>query len=116
DGVVGLISITNDAEKQFILFSKSARSDYFAQLLNEIADKVPVRRTRLSTDEKFQYINHRERIIFSIQIDLPNPELNESVAESVASDLNAMILNKAITTISTGFTNDLDNRYGFVPL
>ncbi|RIB21034.1 hypothetical protein C2G38_1137494 [Gigaspora rosea] len=116
--IVGLASITNDAKSKFLSFSRSERSSYFAQLLNKTAEKVPVRRTRLSTDEKFQYINYgksNEQIIFSIKIDLPI-DLNDNTADSVVSDLNTMIIKKQITNFSTGITNDLDNSFGFVIL
>ncbi|KAF0511346.1 hypothetical protein F8M41_018264 [Gigaspora margarita] len=113
--IIGLASITNDAKSKFLSFSKSKRSNFFDQLLNEIAEKTPVRRERLSTDEKFQYINHGERIIFSIKIELPI-DLNENTADSVLSDLNNLIIRKQITRFSIGNTNDLDNNFGFVIL
>ncbi|KAF0467607.1 hypothetical protein F8M41_025973 [Gigaspora margarita] len=115
--IVGLASITNDAKSKFLSFSRSERSYYFAQLLNEIAEKVPIRSERLSTDDKFQYINYGkpdEQIIFSINVNLPNS--NESTVDSMVSDINTMIFYKRITPFSTGLTNGLDESYGFIIL
>ncbi|RIB22658.1 hypothetical protein C2G38_964091 [Gigaspora rosea] len=109
--VVGLVGITKYAMESFL---HSSRSDYFTELLNEIAIKVPVRRTRLSTNEKFQYINYGkpdEQIIFSINVNLP--DLYENNVDSVVSDIDTMIKYKRITTFFTNRTNDLDENYGF---
>ncbi|CAG8543360.1 2227_t:CDS:2, partial [Dentiscutata heterogama] len=112
--IVGTVGLTKDAMKNFLSFSKSDRSNYFAQLLNEVAEKIPVRRERLTTNEKFQHINHGQQIIFSIKVDLPSSDSNENTADSVVSDLNTMLIYKQATTFLNGITNDLDNIYGFV--
>ncbi|CAG8502927.1 17379_t:CDS:2, partial [Dentiscutata heterogama] len=114
--IVGTVGLTNDAMKKFTSFSTLGRSNYFAQLLNKTADQIPVQRERLTTDEKFQYINNGQQIIFSIKVNLPLPDSNESTADGVAADLITMLKNKEVTTFSNDITNDLDDGYGFVPM
>ncbi|RIB25464.1 hypothetical protein C2G38_2067364 [Gigaspora rosea] len=111
--IIGLVGLKTEVIKKFLSLPK--RSEYFKILLNEIANKVPVRRERLRTNEKFQVINFgqpNEQIIFSIHVN-PSTSRNENSAQSVVSDLSTMIINKGITTFSTGIVDDLDQNYGF---
>ncbi|CAG8771669.1 23368_t:CDS:2, partial [Racocetra persica] len=108
--------IKKDAKEKFLSLSNHDRSKYFMNLLNEIADKVPVRRSRLSTNERFQYINYgkpEEQIIFSIKINVKSQDLDENTVDSVVLDIYTMITYKQITTFFNGLTNDLDASYGF---
>ncbi|CAG8670578.1 1045_t:CDS:2, partial [Dentiscutata heterogama] len=113
--IIGTVGLTYDAIPKFTSFSRSDRSNYFRNLLNDIADKLPIRRERLATDKKFQYNNYGQ-IIFSIEINLPSPDLNENTVDSVAADLSTMLLNNKVTAFRTGITGDLDGTYGFVIL
>ncbi|CAG8439354.1 1378_t:CDS:2 [Dentiscutata heterogama] len=111
--IVGSVGLQPEEIKKFL--SLPDRSKYFDALLSDIASKVPVRRERLITNGKFQYINFgqpTEQIIFSIQVN-PSYSSDESSAQAVVSDLNTMINHKSSTTFSTGFTDDLDQFYGF---
>ncbi|RIB17609.1 hypothetical protein C2G38_1416109 [Gigaspora rosea] len=102
-----LVLLTVDGSHNFT--SKTNRTAYFDNLLNELAFKVPVRRERLSSDYKFQNFNDSGQILISISIDLP---INEN-ENTVLSDLNNMIKYKNITTFFSGTTNDLDEKFGF---
>ncbi|RIB30880.1 hypothetical protein C2G38_2136149 [Gigaspora rosea] len=112
--ILGIVALSTEASKKFL--SLHDRSEYFKTLLDEIANKTPVRRDRLSTNKKFQYINYglpNAQIIFSIRVSSPNSN-DENTVLGVLSDINTMILYKQVTTFSTGyFTNDLDQYYGF---
>ncbi|CAG8700704.1 8295_t:CDS:2, partial [Cetraspora pellucida] len=111
--ITGSLSLTSNGLENF--FSYPNQSEYFKNLLNEISIKLPVRRDRLSTNEKFQYINYgtsNVQIIFSIRIN-PRNSTTENTAQSVVSDLQTMIIYKEITSFSNNLTNDLDDNYGF---
>ncbi|CAG8628027.1 4643_t:CDS:2, partial [Dentiscutata heterogama] len=107
----GLAVLTIDASNNFSIIDQSK---YIDALLDEIADKVPVRRERLSSDKKFQPFDEFGQIAISIRIDLPNN--TENTVPGVFSNLNKMILYKNITTFCTGMTNDLNSTFGFRPV
>ncbi|CAG8513975.1 7987_t:CDS:2, partial [Cetraspora pellucida] len=111
--ITGSLSLTNNGLENFLSYPN--QSEYFKNLLNEISIKLPVRRDRLSTNEKFQYINYgtsNVQIIFSIRINSRN-STTENTAQAVVSDLQTMIIYKEITSFSNNLTNDLDENYGF---
>ncbi|CAG8468274.1 17254_t:CDS:10 [Cetraspora pellucida] len=116
NAIVGLVGITKDAKEKFLSLSSYDRSKYFMDLLNEISIKVPIRRSRLSTNKRFQHNDYgkpEEQIIFSIKIDVKSPDSDENTVDSVVSDIYNMITYKEITTFSNGLTNDLDKNFGF---
>ncbi|RIB02290.1 hypothetical protein C2G38_895072 [Gigaspora rosea] len=105
---MGLVRLTQEASKNF-LAPENNQSAYIENLLNDIAIKVPINRSRLSSNFKPQKL-FQDKIIIPISIDAANNE-NERNASELASDLAYMILFKNITTISSGVTNDLDPNY-----
>ncbi|RIB26735.1 hypothetical protein C2G38_2138160 [Gigaspora rosea] len=112
--VTGSVSLTSNGTENFLSYPN--RSEYFKNLLDEISVKLPVRRDRLSTNEKFQYINYgtsNAQIIFSIRVNSQNSS-TETPAQKVVSDLETMIIYKETTTFSNNLTNDFDNNYGFI--
>ncbi|CAG8680319.1 10861_t:CDS:2, partial [Dentiscutata heterogama] len=111
----GLAVLTIDASKKFLALSRTNQSAYFDKLLDELVYKIPVRRERLSSDEKFQNFDEFGQIVISIRIDLPINE-NENTVPGVFSNLNSMILHKNITIFSAGVTNDLNSTLGFRPV
>ncbi|CAG8690227.1 24142_t:CDS:2, partial [Racocetra persica] len=112
--VTGSVSLTSDRVEYFLSYPN--RSEYFKNLLDEISVKLPVRRDRLSTNEKYQYISYgtsNVQIIFSIRVNSRNSS-TESTAQDVVSGLKTMIAYKEVTTFSNNLTNDLDDHYGFI--
>ncbi|RIB27229.1 hypothetical protein C2G38_50685 [Gigaspora rosea] len=109
----GLTVFTVDASKKFSTLSTTEKSKYIDTLLDEFADKVPIRRERLSW-EIFQPFEFGQ-IAISVRIDLPinKTENTENTVPGVISNLNTMILYKRITNFSTSVTNDLDSTLGF---
>ncbi|CAG8516218.1 16547_t:CDS:10 [Acaulospora morrowiae] len=115
--VTGILRLNPEASQRFQRFSSAQRNDFFSTLLKEISEMVPVRLARLSSDNKYQVVNSgtpSEQIMISIDIALPKDSDEEGVPK-VKDDLNTMIKNKYITSISTGSaTSGLDENYGFV--
>ncbi|KAF0432008.1 hypothetical protein F8M41_005346 [Gigaspora margarita] len=112
--ITGSVSLTSNGTENFL--SHPNRSEYFKNLLDEISVKLPVRRDRLSTNEKFQYINYgtsNPQIIFSIRVNSQNSS-TETPTQKVVSDLETMIIYKETTTFSNNLTNDFDDTYGFI--
>ncbi|CAG8769844.1 28186_t:CDS:2, partial [Racocetra persica] len=110
----GLAVLTMDASKKFLKSSGTDQSAYFDILLDDLAYKVPVSRERLSSNKNFQ--NFDGQIFISIHIELPIDGRTENTVPGVFSNLNSMILNKEITTFSTGVTNELNSTFGFRPI
>ncbi|CAG8511464.1 10522_t:CDS:2, partial [Dentiscutata heterogama] len=109
ESIMGSVRLTIDASKRFIKHNN--QSAYIDTLLNELADKVPIRRSRLSAKNNFQEVFNGQ-IAIPIRIEMANNEVERSSSD-VFSDLNSMIIYKNITTFSSGVTNDLDQDYGF---
>ncbi|CAG8702134.1 13296_t:CDS:2, partial [Dentiscutata heterogama] len=106
----GLVYLTLNASKSFLPYNQSI---YINTLLNELSDKAPIRRSRLSSNNYTKLIHGH--IVISIHIDVRNNE-NERTVSEVFSDLSNMIVYKNITTFSSSVTNDLDQYYGFIPI
>ncbi|KAF0504106.1 hypothetical protein F8M41_019642 [Gigaspora margarita] len=107
DAIMGSIRLTTDASKSFLKCNQSA---YIDTLLDEFADKVPIHRSRLSTNYRFEVFNGQIAIPIRICVARNKTERSSS---KLFSDLNNMIAYKNITTFSSGMTNDLDQDYGF---
>ncbi|KAF0433388.1 hypothetical protein F8M41_005073 [Gigaspora margarita] len=109
--IMGLVRLTQAASKKFSVFknNQSACNAYINKLLDDIAKKVPINRSRLSSNHKIQKL-YQDQIVIPISINTANNE-NEKTAAELASDFAYMILSKNITTISSGVTNDLDQDY-----
>ncbi|KAF0526265.1 hypothetical protein F8M41_014098 [Gigaspora margarita] len=101
----GLARLTQEASKSFSILQNN-QSAYIVSLLDEIAKKVPINRSRLSSNNKIQKSN-QDQIIIQISIGASN-DYTEKTAVNLASNLISMIMFKNITTISLGLTNDLD--------
>ncbi|KAF0526266.1 hypothetical protein F8M41_014099 [Gigaspora margarita] len=108
--ILGLLRLTQEASKRFTALQNN-QSAYINSLLNDIAKKVPINRSRLSSNNRIQRL-YKDQIVIPIRIDAATHE-NERNASELASDLAMMISFKNITTISFGLTNDLDQNYEF---
>ncbi|KAF0433386.1 hypothetical protein F8M41_005072 [Gigaspora margarita] len=106
--IMGLLYLTQEASKKFLV-PENNQTAYIQSLLNEIAEKVPINRSRLSSNNKPLNL-FQDQIVIPIRIGAETHE-NEKNASELASDLAYMILFKNITTISSGVTNDLDQDY-----
>ncbi|KAF0541532.1 hypothetical protein F8M41_005302 [Gigaspora margarita] len=104
------VALTVDASKRFLNSSLTNKPAYFDALLNELANKVPIKRKRLSSDEKFQNFGN-DQIVISFRIGPPSNA--ENTAQQVHSNLNHMLKNNKINNFLSGATNDLDSTYGF---
>ncbi|CAG8594959.1 5786_t:CDS:2, partial [Dentiscutata heterogama] len=111
--IIGSVRLTTEASKKFSNFSKHDQSTYIDNLLNELADKVPIDRSSLRSDNRFHNVLY-DQIVILIHIYIENNEIKKTASE-VFSDLNTMIIYKSITTFSLGVTNELDQDYGFQP-
>ncbi|RIB22741.1 hypothetical protein C2G38_2033335 [Gigaspora rosea] len=109
--LMGLVRLTQEASKNFSAFknNQSAYIAYIDRLLDDIAKKVPINRSRLNSINKPPKL-FQDQIIIPISIDAATHE-NERNASELASDLAYMIMFKNITSISSGVTNDLDQDY-----
>ncbi|KAF0537646.1 hypothetical protein F8M41_008312 [Gigaspora margarita] len=112
--ITGSVRLTKDVSKQFHSLLKNNQSEYIDNLLDELANKLPINRSCLRSDSKFHNEFYDQIVIF-IRIDLRYNEIKRITSE-VSSDLNNMIIYKNITTFSLGVTNDLDQGYGFKPM
>ncbi|CAG8485861.1 17508_t:CDS:2 [Acaulospora colombiana] len=114
--ISGTLYLTPKATIRFLGLSRPERSAYFSNLISELANMVPVRSSRLSSNGNYQHIKNGtplEQIFISIYVHKPMNSTERSVS-GVFSDLDTMIRNKKITSISIGsITNDLDKNFGF---
>ncbi|CAG8456938.1 15442_t:CDS:2 [Acaulospora colombiana] len=120
DAVSGTLYLTANATSTFLRLNKSEKSTYISELLGEISIMVPVRLSRLSSNGNYQHINAEtpsEQIFISVYVNKPKNNRNERNVSGVFADLNFMIKNKQVTSISYGSkTNDLDPNFGFRPV
>ncbi|KAF0501470.1 hypothetical protein F8M41_020001 [Gigaspora margarita] len=113
NAITGSVRLTRDATKQYSALFKNNQSAYIDNLLNELAEKVPINRSCLKSDNRFHNVSY-DQVVILISIDIRNNEIKR-IASETSSDLNIMIIYKNITTFSFGITNDLDQDYGFKP-
>ncbi|CAG8705014.1 5444_t:CDS:2, partial [Dentiscutata heterogama] len=111
--IMGSVRLTKAASKQFLALHKNKQLERIDNLLNELAKKVPINRSCLSSDNRF-YNAFYDQIVILIRININNNKIKRTASE-VFSDINTMITYKNITTFSLNVTNDLDNDYGFQP-
>ncbi|CAG8563046.1 184_t:CDS:2 [Acaulospora colombiana] len=113
EAAFGTLCLVPDATEKFNSLSSLEKSEYIDGLLTQLSDALPVRRARLTSNKRFQFINSSDQIIVALRINMTiNNE--EITVPGVVSNLNDMIINKKITTISLGnYTRDLDPAYGF---
>ncbi|KAF0526278.1 hypothetical protein F8M41_014109 [Gigaspora margarita] len=111
--IVGIVRLTQEASKRFSALqnNQTAYIAYIDNLLSDIAKKVPINRSRLSSNNNAQKL-YQDQILIPISIGASNDYTEKTVAE-LASDLAYMIEFKNITTISFDVANDLDESYGF---
>ncbi|KAF0532032.1 hypothetical protein F8M41_011541 [Gigaspora margarita] len=109
NAIEGSVRLTQKASKKFLALETN-KSAYIDNLFNELADKVPINRSCLRSDNKFQVLY--DQIFIFIRIVIGNNEIKRTASE-IFSDLNTMIIYKNITAFSFGVTNDLDQDYGF---
>ncbi|CAG8615365.1 10352_t:CDS:2, partial [Scutellospora calospora] len=116
EAAICLAYLTTNATQRFQATVAANATGYFDSLLQEISDKLPVRRERLTVpDGSYQYVQNGPdiRVQFSIRVNMTNKKSPENSVPGVVSDLDNMITYKSITTFSSGLTNDLDQTYGF---
>ncbi|RIB12798.1 hypothetical protein C2G38_1784840 [Gigaspora rosea] len=78
--IMGLVRLTQEASKRF-LAPENNQSAYIDSLLNDIAKKVPVNRSRLSSDNRPQKL-FQDQIVIPISIGVANHE-NERNASKI---------------------------------
>ncbi|KAF0541543.1 hypothetical protein F8M41_005314 [Gigaspora margarita] len=69
------VALTINASKRFLNSSLTNKSAYFDNLLDELANKIPVKRDRLSSDQKFQNFGNGQ-IVISFRIGPSNKAEN----------------------------------------
>ncbi|RIB28423.1 hypothetical protein C2G38_2157943 [Gigaspora rosea] len=106
----GLVRLTQGASLKFLDFQTN-QSAYIDSLLNELAKKVPINRSRLSSNNQFQNVASYQ-IIIPIIVYAANNEFERSSLE-LSFDLSILITSKNMNAFSFGVTNDLDQNYGF---
>ncbi|CAG8668162.1 8532_t:CDS:2, partial [Ambispora leptoticha] len=110
DGQSGLIRLTPEASMTFKSLLKNSSSIY-EDVLNELANAIPISRERLEINKKYQIVG--DQILLRITI-LPSKDNSEISIKQVMSNLNTLIAYKDITSISRyNYTNWLDSSFGF---
>ncbi|KAF0501473.1 hypothetical protein F8M41_020002 [Gigaspora margarita] len=116
NAIMGSVRLTQSASKSFLALSKHNQSTYINNLLNELAEKVPINISYLRSDNGFNKITCYQ-IVIPIRIDVDSTNYKtKRTASEYSSDLHYMITYKNITTFTLGITNDLDQDYGFKPM
>ncbi|RIB12647.1 hypothetical protein C2G38_2200047 [Gigaspora rosea] len=111
--IMGSVRFTQEASEKFKELETN-KSAYIDNLLKELADKVPINRSCIKSDNRYRSLNNKIAIL--IRIDTRNIETKKRTASEISSDLNTMIIYKNITAFSLGITNVLDQNYGFQPI
>ncbi|CAB4495910.1 unnamed protein product [Rhizophagus irregularis] len=113
----GLLRLTPDGTKYFDRLSQKNRSDFFNNLLNDLAKAIPVPRSRLTSDEKTQLdlsVNEKQYLI-SIGVEETRVDNDYLSVETVFNNINTMVKSKDLTLINDGQASKyLDQSYGFI--
>jgi hypothetical protein len=113
----GLLRLTPDGTKYFDRLSQKNRSDFFNNLLNDLAKAIPVPRSRLTSDEKTQLdlsVNEKQYLI-SIGVEETKVDNDYLSVETVFNNINTMVKSKDLTLINDGQASKyLDQSYGFI--
>ncbi|CAB4428016.1 unnamed protein product [Rhizophagus irregularis] len=114
----GLLRLTPEGTKYFDSLPQENRSNFFNNLLNDLADVIPVPRSRLTSDEKTQLdlnVNEKQYLI-SIGVEETRVDNDYLSVETVVNDINTMVKSKDLTSINNGQASKyLDQSYGFIP-
>ncbi|KAF0511347.1 hypothetical protein F8M41_018265 [Gigaspora margarita] len=118
EAAIYFVRLTPDATNRFKSFPETNKTEYFNNLLQDMAKKLPIRPELLTANDGYQYIsiNFIDSLQFAIRVNKTNSKLdNNNTVPGIVSDIDDMIRNKRITTFGDGITNDLDDTYGFSP-
>ncbi|RIB21040.1 hypothetical protein C2G38_2177719 [Gigaspora rosea] len=115
EAAIFLARLTPDATSRFKSFPESNKTEYFNNLLQDMAKKLPIRPELLTVTDGLQFItiNSIESLQFAIRVNKTNSKLDNYTVPGIISDITSMIQNKKITSFAYGITNDLDDTYGF---
>ncbi|KAG9292372.1 hypothetical protein G9A89_015242 [Geosiphon pyriformis] len=92
-------------------------TNVFEQILEEIADVLPIEKSRLSSKKNYQFDSSapQKQLLFQLHITATNDK-NQLSVEKAIDDLNILIKNKDISPIGTKeWAKFLDEGYSFHP-
>ena len=114
----GILRLTVDGTAHFETLDSAGQTRFFNTLIEELADIVPIPRTRLSSNSRTQIdvsVLPLRQLILSINIEQTKDQTSKSVA-NVIKDLNTMIIYRDVTPINSGnSTKYLDSTFGLQP-
>ncbi|CAG8617167.1 5530_t:CDS:10 [Ambispora gerdemannii] len=111
---ITLLRLTRDGSKYFNELSSSERSEFFDELKRELVLAIPIDPSRISTIKKHQIDTStpEHQILISYTFEKTR-EPNQRSTKSLINDLDILVRNKEISSISFyPLTNLLDKEYG----
>ncbi|KAG9295331.1 hypothetical protein G9A89_013360 [Geosiphon pyriformis] len=117
ESVKGFLRLTVEGTRHFYNLQKEERSQFFDQLLLQIAESIPIPKSRLFTEQNYQQdpsVKDRTQIIFLLEILSTNNLKQEINVKDIITDLNTMMEFKEISPFSKKpLCQYLDETYGF---
>ncbi|CAG8689534.1 11624_t:CDS:2, partial [Dentiscutata heterogama] len=108
-----IVRLTPEGSKYFRELSDSNRSQFAAEMSEDLSTVIPCDKDRIQTTSNYQLDNSRQVLI---RIDVRNYDANSSkerVPIKVLEDLDNLIRNRGVTGVSHEFgTSLLDSSYG----
>ncbi|CAG8481972.1 5792_t:CDS:10 [Funneliformis mosseae] len=113
--VSGQIRLTAEGTVHFESLNENDRKMFFANLIRELADAIPVSYDRVTTNERNETDASTPQKQFLLPINILNDKTRKEIAVNLASrDLDLLIRNKHITAIGSGeYSKYLDDSYGY---
>ncbi|CAB4421575.1 unnamed protein product [Rhizophagus irregularis] len=113
--ITGLLRLSPEGTKYFDSLFMEQQTSFFNSLLNDLSNAIPVSRSRLTNNEKYQLdltVNEKQYLIF-IGIKETRDDNDLSVM-TIINNINTMVINKDQTPINDGQVSQyLDQTYGF---
>jgi len=104
--------LSSEGTDHFNKLSDSERKNFYTQLKQELANAIPVRLERITSNGKSEIDNSVSRTILSINIE--KGENNEVSVTSAIKDLDILIRKQHFTLIGFGDSSKyLDQEYGY---
>ncbi|CAG8487164.1 6118_t:CDS:2, partial [Scutellospora calospora] len=114
--ILGKLRLTTGGTQYFQGLTDSGKHDFFTNLINELVMIIPIKKERLSSDERYQIdLSSIDSVKILISLSISDAKSGKDrIATDIKNDLNLLIQNKEFTNISTGATTKyLDKTYGF---
>src|SRR3954453_19566262 len=101
NSALGFLRLTNQGTKYFENLSPKEKSSFLQNLTSQLAEIIPVQSDRIKSDNRFQVDAKAplRQILISIRV-LKSHNISELNIPAIVKDLDILVSNKEITSIS----------------